>query len=134
MLYRKFYIVTPLLLQGQHNTGQIAVRNFLAAALMADVEVLTEQTHQVAMGEKDRSGAMPAHERILFPKMGIGARNPGRGVSLPAPPTSGALGGGGAGQDDASQHVDHASRAVSCARTGARQARSGGTSVNGGLL
>ncbi len=74
----KIYIVTPLLLQGQHNTGQIAVRNFLAAALMADVEVLTEQTHQVAMGEKNRAGAMPAHERILLPKMGIGARNPGR--------------------------------------------------------
>jgi hypothetical protein len=44
---------------------------------MADIEVLAEQAHEIAVRKKYGSGAMCAHQRRFLAEMGIVAGNPG---------------------------------------------------------
>jgi hypothetical protein len=45
--------------------------------LVTDVEVLTEDAQQIAVGEKNSTGTMGADQRFFFPKMRIVAGHPG---------------------------------------------------------
>jgi len=58
-------------LKGEHYAGQLLVRNFLAAALMAYLVILAKQAKKIAMGKKYCTGTFSACERSLFSKMGV---------------------------------------------------------------
>jgi hypothetical protein len=65
--------------QLQHHGGQLLCRYRLSPALMADLAVLAEMAQQVAVGEKDGSGAMLTTDGRLLAEMGIerGYHGPG---------------------------------------------------------
>ena len=44
---------------------------------MADIKVLAEQTHQIAVRKKYGAGSMFAHQRRFLTEMGVVAGNPG---------------------------------------------------------
>jgi hypothetical protein len=69
--------MTALALQFKHDISQLAIGNRLAATLMADIEILTKQAHQVAMGEKYGPRAMGSDQGLLFAEMGPPAGYPG---------------------------------------------------------
>jgi hypothetical protein len=57
-------------LQIDHYRSQLFGIDFLPDALMAYVKVLAKDAHQVAMGEKYRTGTVGAHQRGLFAVVG----------------------------------------------------------------
>ena len=73
----KINIVTALLLQREHHGRNLFARDFLSLALVADVEVLTEQTHQIAVGKKYGSRTMAPHQRCFFAEMRAVTGDPG---------------------------------------------------------
>jgi len=63
--------MTSMLLQGKHDGGQLGVGYFLTMALVADIEVLAKQTHEIAVGKKYGAGALSAHQRRFLSEMGV---------------------------------------------------------------
>jgi len=73
------------LLDVEHPVRQDFILNFLSPSLMGDGPVLTEDTAEIAVGEKDGARSMFTHQRYLFAKMGLSAENHGsdRGPAEP---------------------------------------------------
>jgi hypothetical protein len=65
------------LLEVEHQLRQVFIINFLPFSLMRDGPVLAEDTAEIAVGEKDGTRSMPAYQRYLFTKMGLGGVNHG---------------------------------------------------------
>lgn len=63
------------LLESKHHVRKAFIINPLAPSLMGDGPVLTEDTTEITVGEKDSPGSIPAHQRNLLAKMGLGAEN-----------------------------------------------------------
>jgi hypothetical protein len=57
----------------QHHTGKVFIGCLFTMTQVADVVILAEDAQQIAVGKKNRTGSMGAHQRILFSKMGIEA-------------------------------------------------------------
>lgn len=75
-------VVTSLLLKAQHYTGQFPGGYLPAIGVMADVEILTKQTPQIAEGKENRSGTMGSHQGSFLAEMGTMTGDP----CLPAGP------------------------------------------------
>jgi hypothetical protein len=69
--------MASMLLQGEHDVSQLRSGYFLTMALVADIEVLAKQTHEIAVGKKYGAGAVSAHQRRFFTEMGGVAGNKG---------------------------------------------------------
>ena len=78
-------IVASLLLQFEHDCGQIVVGHLPAVSLMTDLKILAKETEQVTMGKKNGTGAMGADQWIFFPEMGIVTGNPGKSAGVAEP-------------------------------------------------
>jgi hypothetical protein len=62
-------VVTTLLLQHEHDKGQMLEGNPLSLTQSADGVVLAENTAQVAVGHEDGAGAALPHQRLLLPEV-----------------------------------------------------------------
>lgn len=69
-------VVAALVLQGQHDLGQLLVVNDLPLPLMTDIEILTKITQQVAVGKENGARTARPHQRALFAEMGAEAGYP----------------------------------------------------------
>jgi hypothetical protein len=68
-------VVTPHPLEIKHRVCQILVLNFFPFALVGDGPVLTENTAEVAVGEKEGAGPVVSHQGDLLPEMGMGTED-----------------------------------------------------------
>jgi hypothetical protein len=66
----KIDIMTTLRLEAQHNCGQILYFNLFSFPTMADFPILTENTKEIAVAEKDSPRAMLPDQRVFFTEVG----------------------------------------------------------------
>jgi hypothetical protein len=64
------------LLQRQHHFSKLSGGYPLPEPFVADIEILTEITHQIAMGKKNGARPTAAHKRRLFSEMRTVAGDP----------------------------------------------------------
>ena len=67
----KIDVVAADVLEMQHDRGQLLRVNSLTVTFMADIVILAEVTHQIAVGEKDRPRPFSTHQRCFFAEMRI---------------------------------------------------------------
>ena len=76
-MFRRYEVdvVATFLLQIQHDGRQAIRRHFDPGRSLADVEILTKNALQIAVGEEDGTRAAPSLEAVLLSKMGKKARD-----------------------------------------------------------
>jgi hypothetical protein len=68
-------VMTANLLKMKHSVCQIFILDFLSSPLVSNRPVLAEDTAEVAIGEEDGARSISTHQRHLFAKMGMMAKN-----------------------------------------------------------
>jgi hypothetical protein len=64
-------IVTANFLKVQHHIGQVFIADYFSATFVGNWPILTENTSQIAVGEKYGAGTVPADQGFLFAVVGI---------------------------------------------------------------
>ena len=72
-------IMAAYLLEFDHHARQTIILKLFSFSLVGDRPVLTEDTAEIAIGEKDGARPISAHQGYLFAKMGVCAENHGSG-------------------------------------------------------
>ena len=63
-------IAAAVILQFEHRLGQLLDCDWVALPMMADIEVLAEDTAQIAAGEENRAGTVAANQYAFLAEMG----------------------------------------------------------------
>ena len=73
----EIYIMAALFLYLEHHGGQLLIGHLPASPFVADVIVLAEAAHEIAMRKKDCAGAIISDQGRFFPKVGMITGDPG---------------------------------------------------------